>query len=71
MYNQELMEKMTKKFGIRKVTEFAQMVSFMHGVLYEEAMKNGPDDFTEHNFERDWWMEKYKELKLTEACISY
>lgn len=71
MYNQELVEKMTKKFGIRKVTEFAEMVSFMHGVLYEDAVKNGPDEFTEHNFERDWWMEKYKQLKSTEACIVY
>ena len=71
MSNNELLEKMTKKFGVRKTTEFAQMVSYMHDVLYEDAINNKPDEFTEHNFERDWWKEKYNELKLTEACISY
>ena len=71
MYNSELLDKMTKKFGIRKVTEFAEMVSFMHDVLHQEAIENGPDEPTEHNFERDWWMAKYKQLKSTEACITY
>jgi hypothetical protein len=54
---------MMDRFGIEKVTEFAEMVSFMHDVLYEEAKVNGPDDFTEHNFERDWWKDKHEELK--------
>ena len=63
MYNHDLLNKMIDEFGIDKVTEFAEMVSFMHNVLYHEAMKNGKDDFTEHNFERDWWKDKFEELK--------
>jgi hypothetical protein len=71
MYNHDLLNKMIDKFGMDKVTEFAEMVSFMHHVLYEEAKANGPDDFTEHNFERDWWASKFQELKNTEECITY
>jgi hypothetical protein len=63
MYNHELMNKMTDRFGMEKVAEFAEMVSFMHDVLYEEAMTNGRDEPTEHNFERDWWKLKHEELK--------
>ena len=63
MYNHDLLNKMMDRFGIEKVTEFAEMVSFMHTVLYEAAKTNGPDDFTEHNFERDWWKDKHEELK--------
>ncbi len=63
MYNHDLLNKMIDEFGMDKVTEFAEMVSFMHDVLYKEALVNGPDDFTEHNFERDWWKLKHEELK--------
>jgi len=63
MYNHDLLNKMIDRFGMEKVTEFAEMVSFMHDVLYQEALANGPDDFTEHNFERDWWKDKFEELK--------
>lgn len=67
MYNHDLLNKMIDRFGMDKVTEFAEMVSFMHDVLYQEALANGPDDFTEHNFERDWWKDKFEELKSVTA----
>ena len=67
MYNHDLLNKMIDQFGMDKVTEFAEMVSFMHDVLYQEVLANGPDDFTEHNFERDWWKDKYEELKSVTA----
>lgn len=67
MYNHDLLNKMIDRFGMDKMTEFAEMVSFMHDVLYQEALANGPDDFTEHNFERDWWKDKYEELKSVTA----
>jgi len=63
MYNHDLLNKMMDRFGMEKVTEFAEMVSFMHDVLYEEAKANGRDEPTEHNFERDWWKLKHEELK--------
>jgi hypothetical protein len=63
MYNHELINKMTHRFGINKVTEFAEMVSFMHDVLYQEALTRGRDELTEHNFERDWWQNKFEQLK--------
>jgi hypothetical protein len=50
-----------------KVTDFAEMVSFMHDVLYQEAIANGRDEPTEHNFERDWWKLKHEELKSVTA----
>jgi hypothetical protein len=67
MYNHDLLNKMIDKFGMEKVTEFAEMVSFMHDVLYQEAKANGPDDITEHNYERDWWQDKFDELKTKVA----
>jgi hypothetical protein len=54
---------MIDRFDMNKVTDFAEMVSFMHDVLYQEAITNGRDELTEHNFERDWWKDKYEELK--------
>lgn len=63
MYNHDLLNKMIDRFGMEKVTEFAEMVSFMHDVLYQEAITNGRDEPTEHNFERDWWLTKFEELK--------
>ena len=63
MYNHELINKMIDRFDMDKVTDFAEMVSFMHDVLYQEAITNGRDESTEHNFERDWWKDKYEELK--------
>jgi hypothetical protein len=63
MYNHDLLNKMIDEFGMDKVTEFAEMVSFMHDVLYQEAMTNGRDELTEHNFERDWWKDKHEKLK--------
>lgn len=63
MYNQNLLDKMIDKFGIEKTISFAEMVSEMHGILYEESVSNGHDEPTEHNFERDWWRVKFEELK--------
>jgi hypothetical protein len=71
MYNHDLLNKMIDKFGVDKTTEFAEMVSFMHDVLYQEAKTNGPDEITEHNFERDWWKNTHKQLKNEEICIAY
>lgn len=63
MYNHELLNKMIDMFGIEKTTDFAEMVSYMHDVLYQEAKKNGRDEPIEHSFERDWWQLKFDELK--------
>ena len=62
MSNNELLEKMTKKFGIRKTTEFAQMVSYMYNVLHEN---DEPGVFSENSYEHgvlDLTFEKYKEI---------
>lgn len=68
MSNNELFDKMTQKFGVMKATEFAKMVSYMYKVLHENDI---PGEFTENSYESNWWKEKYNELKLKEACISY
>jgi len=67
MYNHELLNAMINKFGVEKTTEFAEMVSYMYDVLHQEAKKNGKDEFTEHDFERDWWQNKFKALKSVTA----
>ena len=62
MYNDELVSRMTEEFGEESMVKFAEMVSFMHGILYQEAVKEGRDEPTEHDFERDWWKNKFEEL---------
>lgn len=71
MYNQELLKKMTKQFGVEKVTQFAEMVSFMYDFLYEDAKMNGSDEPIEYEFERDWWQNKFDELKSIKTCSNY
>lgn len=63
MYNHDLLNKMMDEFGKEDVAEFARMVSYMHNVLYENAKRNGIDEPSEHSFDRDWWKNKYEELK--------
>ena len=63
MYNKDLYSKIENKFGKEKTTEFCEMVSFMHEILYREACRNGTDEFTEHDYDRDWWIDKHRELK--------
>jgi hypothetical protein len=67
MYNHDLLNKMIDKFGIDKVAEAAEIISFMHDVLYNDALERGNDELTEHNFERDWWQDKFDELKTKVA----
>jgi len=71
MCNEEVLKRMINAFGLRKTKEFAQMVSYMHEIMYNDHVENNPGEFTEHDYESKWWDEKYKQLKSTEACIIY
>lgn len=71
MCNEEVLKKMINAFGLKKATQFSEMLGYMYDVLYKDHMENDPNSFTEHDFESKWWNEKYKQLKSTEACIIY
>lgn len=67
MYNHDLLNKMIDSFGMKKVTDLAEMLSFMYNVLYQKAIADGSIECSEYSFERDWWKDKYEELKSVKA----
>ena len=62
MYNKELFDRLEKKLGRNKMIIFAEVMTARHEILYLEHVNDGLEDFTEEDFERDWWMTKFKEL---------
>ena len=65
MYNKELFDRLEKKFGTEKMTIFAEIMTDTHEILYLEHLSDGIEDFTEEDYERDWWLDKSIQLKAT------
>ena len=65
MYNEELFQKLEEEFGTSKMTVFAEIMAKRHELLYLEHLNEGLEDFTEEDFERDWWLSKHAELSKT------
>jgi hypothetical protein len=63
MLNQELFDKVVGTYHtIDEMIRFSEMVSKMYKLIYEDKLER--KEFTEDNFESDWWYAKYKELLL-------
>jgi len=65
MYNEELFNKLEKQFGMDKMQVFAEIMTARHELLYMEYLEEGIDDFSEEDFERDWWLNKHIEISDT------
>jgi len=65
MYNKELFDRLEKKFGTEKMAIFAEIMTDRHEILYLEHLSDGIEDFTEEDYERDWWLDKSIQLKAT------
>jgi hypothetical protein len=65
MYNEEIYNKLLEEFGEEKMLQITDVISVLYDIKYQ-ASKN-IDALNEYDYERDWWMNKHKELiKLKE-----
>ena len=62
MYNEELFKRLGDRYSHYELKLFAEMMAARHELLYIEHLQEGLEDFTEEDFERDWWMNKFQEL---------
>lgn len=69
MYNNDLYNKLESQFGKAKMRVFAEIMSARHELLYLEHLNEGLEEFTEEDFERDWWMDKFKSITLKEDPV--
>lgn len=67
MYNEEIYQKMKAEFGEDKMAQVSDIISTLYDIKYQAAKNT--DALTEYDYERDWWMDKHKELiKTIEVC---
>lgn len=68
MFNEEIYQKLLKEFGEDKMASVCDIVSTLYDIKYN-ASKND-DAYIEFDYEREWWMNKHKELvKLKEVTV--
>lgn len=68
MYNEEIYQKLAAEFGESRMATVTDVISMLYDIKYQ-ASKN-TDALNEYDYERDWWMEKHKELinKIETTC---
>ena len=68
MYNEEIYQKMKAEFGEDKMIEITDIISVLYDIKYQAAKNT--DALTEFDYERDWWIQKHKEViaKLEGTC---
>lgn len=68
MYNKEIYQKLLEEFGEDKMTSVCDVISTLYDIKFQ-ATKNF-DAHLEFDYERDWWMNKHKELinKIETKC---
>lgn len=73
MLNNDLYNELEHRFGKDQMINISEAVSYMYSILFKNNQDNylltGITDGSEYNFERDWWMDKHKEL--SESHIGY
>lgn len=60
MYNKDIYEKLLKEFGEEKMATVTDVISALYDIKYTAAKNT--DALSEFDYERDWWMDKHKEL---------
>ena len=68
MFNSEILDHLIAKFGIDDVIKFCEIESEKNALLaqsVDEDKRHHPEP-NEWRFERDWWKESGKQLKLRE-----
>jgi hypothetical protein len=66
MYNEEIYQKLVADFGENRMAVVTDIISSLYDIRYNAAKNT--DALNEFDYERDWWMNKHKELvKLKEV----
>ena len=60
MYNEEIYQKMKAEFGEPLMGTVTDIVSTLYDIKYQAAKNT--DALSEYDYERDWWLEKHREL---------
>lgn len=60
MYNEEIYQKMSAEFGETLMGAVTDIISTLYDIKYQAAKNT--DALSEFDYERDWWMEKHKEI---------
>ena len=68
MYNEEIYQKLSTEFGESKMATVTDVISMLYDIKYQAAKNT--DALCEYDYERDWWMEKHKEIlnKIETTC---
>ena len=68
MYNEEIYQKLSVEFGETKMPTVTDIISTLYDIKYQAAKNT--DALCEYDYERDWWMEKHKEIlnKIETTC---
>jgi hypothetical protein len=68
MYNEEMYQKLLKQFGENNMGMVTDIISTMYDIKYQAAKNT--DALNEFDYERDWWMNKHKEIiyKIENTC---
>ena len=68
MYNEEIYQKLSVKFGEDRMAAVTDIITTLYDIRYNAAKNT--DALNEFDYERDWWMNKHKELvKLKEVNL--
>ena len=65
MYNEEITECLLKIYGDDNTIQFCKMLSFKYNMMINNAYERNSltsDEFSELEYETDWWENKYNEL---------
>jgi hypothetical protein len=60
MYNEEIYQKMKAEFGPILMPAVTDIISTLYDIKYQAAKNT--DALSEYDYERDWWLEKHREL---------
>lgn len=62
MANEELFDEMEKDFSKEQMRLFSIMYSEMMHILTKEFKKEHPKEPCEYEYDKSWWLAKYKEI---------
>tara|TARA_R110000782_G_scaffold30983_6_gene76821 strand:+ start:7822 stop:8025 length:204 start_codon:yes stop_codon:yes gene_type:complete len=60
MYNQEILNKVSKIYKVEQTIEFCESVALLYDIKYNACKELEP--LAEFDFERDWWSNAAREL---------
>ena len=67
MFNEEIYQQLLKEFGEENIALVCDIISTLYHIKFNSAPHL--DSFTEFDYERMWWLNKYQELINTKEVI--